>query len=171
MNNKGIENRIEFYKIVKEYTKNVEFQEMKKCAHHGTSRYDHSVRVAYETYKVCKKLKMDYEEITIAALLHDFYTDEVNNLPQKERLQNHPEIACQNARRVFQISEEQEEMIRTHMFPITKEIPKSKAAWIIDGIDDVVAIKERKEEYYQYMKAGFLFLYRNTIKRLTKQNI
>ena len=169
MKSKTIENRIEFYNIIKEYTKNDEFQQLKKYAHHGTNRYDHSVRVAYYTFLAAKKLKMDVEEVTVGALLHDFYTDEVINLKEKEKLKKHPEIACANAKRVFHINEDQEKMIINHMFPVTKKMPETKEAWLIDGIDDFAAIKERQMQYYQYMKAGISFLYMSLIKKLKKQ--
>ena len=102
-------------------------------------------------------------------LLHDFYTNEVTHLSRKEKLKKHPEIACENAKRVFHINEEQEKMIRNHMFPVTRKLPESKAAWLIDGLDDVAAIKERKTQYYSYIKAGISFLYMTLVKRLKKQ--
>ena len=171
MKSKTIDSRIEFYNIVKEYTKNTEFQEMKKYAHHGTNRYDHSICVAYYAYLASKKFKMDVEEVTIGALLHDFYTNEVEMLPQRKKLQQHPKIACENAKRVFQINEEQEKMIKNHMFPITKTLPQTKAAWLIDGLDDVAALKERTDQYIHYMKAGMSFVYMTLVKRITKQSI
>ena len=56
-----------------------DFQKLKDYTHHEGNRYDHCLRVAYYTYKVTKRLNLNYKEATIAALVHDFFTNEVEN--------------------------------------------------------------------------------------------
>ena len=49
-----------------------EYQKLKDIKHHGITRYEHSLRVAYYSYIITKALRLDYKETATAALLHDF---------------------------------------------------------------------------------------------------
>ena len=62
----------EFDQIVNDITNHERFLDLKHELHHGISRYEHSLRVAKVTYQISKKLHLDYERATRAALLHDF---------------------------------------------------------------------------------------------------
>ena len=72
-------NNYEFKRLIKPIIDNKEFQKTKTIQHHGMTRYDHSLRVAYFSYLITKALRLDYKETAEAALLHDFFTDEVVN--------------------------------------------------------------------------------------------
>ena len=65
----------DFFEIIKPIISNEEFQKLKKIKHHGITRYDHCMRVAYFSFQVSKTLHLDYKEVTEAALLHDFFFD------------------------------------------------------------------------------------------------
>ena len=132
-----------FKNIIKKYILHPKYQEMKKYKHHGLTRYEHSLRVAYQTYKITKFLHLNYQETTIAALLHDFFLDEVINELSKNRMRHHPKIAAQNASLYFEINDKQRDMIETHMFPLTLTPPSYLEGWLIDLIDDWVSIYER----------------------------
>ena len=46
---------IEYMEIVSEILKNREFNKLKDFTHHKTTRMEHSKRVAYLSYRICKK--------------------------------------------------------------------------------------------------------------------
>ena len=72
----------EFYKIVRKVLYNKEFKRRKLFTHHGNiSVYDHSLRVAYLSYKISKKLKLDYKNAAIGAILHDMYYEPWQDKP------------------------------------------------------------------------------------------
>jgi len=48
----------EFYSIINDIITNDEFIKTKYIRHHGITRYNHSLRVAYHTFLVTKKLKL-----------------------------------------------------------------------------------------------------------------
>ena len=134
----------EFYNIVEEYINHPKVLAMKNYKHHGINRYDHCFRVAYHTYKITKKLKLNYESATKAAILHDFWTDELDNEKIAiKRYRNHPSIAAENAKKYFGLSSLEEDIIRTHMFPVTLTPPKYLESWIVDLIDDIASVYER----------------------------
>lgn len=135
-----INKEVEFNNIISDILKNKEFIDLKYEIHHGISRLDHSLNVARLTYKMCKRLHVkNYEEITRAALLHDFFRTE--DVPEKCFL-NHPLKAVENSKKNFEISDFQENIIAAHMFPVTKNIPKHVGSWIVSGADKAVAIYE-----------------------------
>ena len=135
--------RTEFFKITKDILVHNEFDKLKNVSHHGISRHNHSMRVAYYTYLVTKTLHLNYKEATRGALLHDFFTDEVKECNGLFRLRRHPNHAVDNAKEVFGISTLEEDIIKTHMFPVTFTPPKYIESWIVDIIDDISAIYEK----------------------------
>ncbi len=80
------------------------------------------------------------------AILHDFYLyDWHNGRKRPEGLHgfNHPKIAVKNAKKYFNINKQVENIIASHMFPLTiTKIPKSKEAFIVSIADKICAIKE-----------------------------
>ena len=133
----------EFELITHDISLNSEFMKLNDCRHHGISRLDHSYRVAYYSYKIMKFLKLNYVEGTRAALLHDFFTDDVSELGSINRLRKHPICALENAKKHFDISPLQEDIIVKHMFPVTIRPPKYLETVIVDVVDDVASIYER----------------------------
>ena len=89
----------EFYSIINDIITNDEFIKTKYIRHHGITRYNHSLRVAYHTFLVTKKLKLNYKEATRAALLHDFFLEETKDMNQHQALRKHPEYALKNAKK------------------------------------------------------------------------
>ena len=149
----------EFYSLIDEYKNNSEFQKLKNVDHHGITRYKHSIRVAYFTYIITKLLHMNYEEATIAALLHDFFIDEVDNEMSIFKLRRHPKYAVKNASKYFYLSDLQKDIISTHMFPITFTPPKYLESWTVDIIDDVCAVYEKVYSIRKELTAAGTFLF------------
>lgn len=133
----------EYYKIVKTILENEEFLKRKEFNHHyNESVYDHVLRVSYDCYKIGKKLHLDYKSLAIAGLLHDFYDKPwQDTFEKKPFLQKHgfvhAEQARINAKKHFPdlVDEKIESMIKTHMFPLNKKIPKYKESWILTIVD------------------------------------
>lgn len=133
----------EFYKLTKDILTNKEFNKLRYINHHGITRYDHSLRVAYYTYIITKKLHLDYHKATKGALLHDFFIDEVSSMDGVSRLRKHPTYALINAKKYYDLSPMEEDIIKTHMFPVTFRPPKYLESWLVDIIDDIASIYER----------------------------
>ena len=104
-------NNYEFKRLIKPIIENEEFQLTKNISHHGITRYDHSLRVAYYSYLVTKMIGLDYKETTIAAMLHDFFTTETKEDNAITKLIKHPNYAVENAKKYFELSEKQEDII------------------------------------------------------------
>ena len=103
-------------------------------------------------------MHLDYKETTEAALLHDFFQEEVADKNFVARLRKHPKCALKNATDNFDLSEKQMDIIKSHMFPITFTPPKYLESWIVDVVDDISAIKERGAVIKQQAKVVGTFL-------------
>lgn len=149
---------LEFERIVSPILEIEEFNQLKFITHHGITRYDHSMRVAYLSYKVCKALHLDYKEVTIAALLHDFFLDEVKHENEANKLRLHPGYAVKNASKYIDLTEKQIDIISTHMFPVTFTPPKYIESWIVDLLDDVAALYEKGYGIHRELRTSIYLL-------------
>ena len=133
-----------FESYTKDIINNDHFKKLKNEAHHGITRYEHSMRVAEWTYKICNLFKFDNtEEVTRAALLHDFYiNDDLAANGGPKALVEHPRIALKNSKKYFEINNNQEDIIVHHMFPCTIKLPESKEAFLVSLVDKGVATFE-----------------------------
>lgn len=148
----------EYQNIIKHILDNKEFQKTKNKIHHGISRYDHLLRVSYYSYIITKKLRLNYKETARAGLLHDFFLDEVESESKINKLQKHPIYALNNARKYYKLTPREEDIIKTHMFPITFTPPKYFESWIVDIVDDVVGIYEQYKSSCKEFKSAVSFL-------------
>jgi uncharacterized protein len=140
---------IEFSNIINPILTNDEFNKLDMIPHHGTTRLEHSLKVSYYSYKIAKKLKLDYKSTARAGLLHDFFLSEVERTNKEKFLSTftHATKAVKRSEHHFGINELEEDIIKSHMFPLNLFVPKYMESWIVTTVDKVVAVKEFKEEY------------------------
>ncbi len=158
----------EYLQIVGDLLENRKFNKLKQEKHHHNSnRFNHCVDVSYMTYNVCKKLKLDYESATKAALLHDFFfDDEFKN--KRKRMLSHPETAIKNAKKITTLSSKEESIIVSHMYPIGGKMPKNIESIVVDVVDDYVSLKEKLGGDLKSLKAAVNFLFVLTINVLLR---
>lgn len=137
-----------------------EFLKTKSIVHHGNTRYNHSVRVAYISYKLSKVLGFDVNSAVRAGALHDFFLvrDDKNIVSSAKMLLEHPSIAKENAINYFGINEKEQNIIESHMFPISNVMPKSKEAWIVTLSDKIVAMFEGATRAKTQLSMWILFI-------------
>lgn len=151
----------EFTYITNDILENEEFCKLKDIIHHGLNRYDHSYTVAYCSYKITKKLRLNYENTTRAALLHDFFFEKNEELNIKDKAKSmvlHPRYALENSMKYYDLTELEKDIILTHMFPVSLNPPKYLESWIVDIVDDAVSIWERLYSVRKQLSFGYNFL-------------
>ncbi len=151
-----------FNTLVEDIKENEHFNKLNEELHHGITRLEHSMRVARWTYKICNFFKMNNkDQITRAALLHDFYIDEdLREEKGSKKLGEHPSVALNNSLKYFKLDKIQKDIIKTHMFPCTFNIPKYKESWLVSGVDKAVSTYEMlrfKSPLYLGIYSLFLF--------------
>ena len=152
---------LQYMSIVNNILDNDEFLKIKKIEHHGISRFDHSLKVSYYSYKIAKAMHLDYEQTAIGGLLHDFFLSPENRT-QKDRMKSvfvHPKQAVAMAKSQFELTKKEEDMIRSHMFPINLSVPKYAESWIVSMVDKCVAANEFAIKFRFRLKYAYnLFL-------------
>ena len=152
---------LQYMSIVNNILDNDEFLKIKSIEHHGISRYDHSLKVSYYSYKIAKILHLDYEQTARGGLLHDFFLSPEDRT-QKDRLKSvftHPKQAVLMAKSKFELTKKEEDMIRSHMFPINLSVPKYAESWIVSMVDKCVATNEFAIKFRFRLKYAYnLFL-------------
>lgn len=158
----------EYLQIVEKFLENKKFGKLKnETHHHNSNRFNHSVEVSYKTYKICKKLRLDYESAARAALLHDFFFDaEFDN--KKERLLKHPKVALENAKKITNLSKKEQNIIASHMYPVGGKMPRYLESIVVDMVDDYVSLKEKLGGDFKNLKAAANFLFILAISVLIK---
>lgn len=159
-----------FYnKIVENILNNEDFNKIKQIEHHGTTRFEHSLKVSYVSYKISKLLHLNDVETARAGLLHDFFISDLNRTT-KERVKEtftHPSRALETASEHFSLSDREKNIIASHMFPTYYVLPKYAESWIVILVDKVIGTYEFGVKFkykLSYMANIFLLLFINNLK-------
>lgn len=165
----NIEKDMEYKNIVNHILNNNKFNEIKKIEHHGTSRFEHSLKVSYYSYKIAKCLKLDSDEVARGGLLHDFFLSDEDRTTKDRVISTfvHPKKAVENAEEQFSISDKERDIIKTHMFPVNLSLPKYTESWIVNFVDKVVGFSEFCHKFgykLAYVANVYLLFLINNIK-------
>ena len=148
------EHLTQFFDIIKDIISNDTVKQMKDYRQHcNTSCYKHCMQVAYFTYITCKKLKLDYVSATRAAMLHDLFLYDWRKKYRNVDISGlhafiHPQIALENASKLFQLNDIEKDVIEKHMWPLTIKFPKFRESYIVTVMDKYSACLET----YYYLK-------------------
>ena len=143
---KNEENYLEFKNIINDIRLHEKVKEMNNYMQHSsTSCYNHCLHVAYYTYLICKKFKLDYFSAARAAMLHDFFLYDWRTGTDHEGAHafTHPETALSNAIEHFEINEKEADIILNHMWPLTiTKMPSCKESFLVSAMDKYCSLKE-----------------------------
>lgn len=148
------QNDVEYMQLISDLIDLEEVQSLRKYVHHKvTNRLAHSVSVSYRSYRLAKKLNLNTRAIARAGLLHDLFFYESENKHQvggKGHNWEHPRIALQNAMKLTELSDLEQDIILKHMFGATVELPKYAESLIVSLIDKQAAIYELSGGFYRF---------------------
>lgn len=147
----------EFYTTIQDLISNETVQKMKEYKqHYDTSTYEHCFYVAYISYKICKKLGLDYKAAARAGMLHDLFLYDWRNSRKRLNLERphafiHPKIALENASKLFNLSKKEKDIIVKHMWPVTWRLPRYPESFIVTFVDKYSALQESFIFYNSYL--------------------
>lgn len=134
----------DFMALVGHLIRHPRFQKLDSITqHHYSTRMEHSINVAYSSYKIAKKFDWDEKATARGGLLHDFfYYDWRDTKFNKGHAWVHPRIAVKNARKLTELSKKEEDIILKHMWGATIAPPVYKEGYIVTMVDKYWAVKE-----------------------------
>ncbi len=149
----------DFYNCIKDIVETDIVKEMDNYIQHGsTTTLKHCIMVSYLSYKMARKLKLNYESVAKAALLHDFFLydwhkNKVGTKFLEKHGFSHPKVALENAKKYFDLTEVEEDIILKHMWPLTlRQLPKYKETVIVCVADKYSSTKETVSPYIRKLK-------------------
>ncbi len=151
--NKFVSNK-EFYSYISDLINNNSVLQLKSFTHHYfTTCYDHSIRVAYHNFIICKLLGLNAKAASRGGLLHDLYLYNrktyVRSKGEKLHGFRHPHIALDNASKLFRLTKIEKDIIVKHMFPLTLKFPKYPESYITTITDKYLCVAEITEGLFK----------------------
>lgn len=121
---------------------------MKRCIQHGRiSTYDHVISVVRLSFYINRRFRLGApdSELVRGAFLHDFYLYDwhENGYPGRLHGLHHPKIALEEASRRYVLTPAEQNIIKSHMWPLTLfYLPKCRAACIVCLADKICSAYE-----------------------------
>lgn len=116
--------------------------------HGNVSVMKHSMKVAYTSLWLSRKLRIKCEEkdLVRGALLHDYFLYDWHD-EEHCGLKNlhgfyHPGVALKNADKEYDLSPRERDIIKKHMWPLTVVPPLCREAWLVTAADKYVSTIE-----------------------------
>ena len=146
--------REQLYAILQQYDENPQVQRMREFIQHGdVTTYQHCKNVVRVSFWLNRRLHLHADETSLAvgAFLHDFYLYDWHKRSTFHGLRrlfemhgfSHPGYACVNAQRVFHITKKEQNIIASHMWPLTfRHVPTCREAVIVCLADKYCAVVE-----------------------------
>ncbi len=137
-----------FYRTLYQMDRETACKKMRQFPqHNGNSTYQHVRNVALYSYFLAEKFDWKIDEVSLArgAILHDYYLycatrEPINGYVHGIR---HPRTALENARKLYKLNKKEENIIRSHMWPLTLfHMPTCKEAWLVSIADKLCAVRE-----------------------------
>lgn len=160
-----INDYLKFYSLVADIISNETVQEMKKYRqHYDTTTYEHCFNVSFISYKICKKLKLDYVSVARAAMLHDLFLYDWRGGKKADKFRDlhafsHPKTALENALKLFDLNKKEKDIIVKHMWPVTLSFPKYPESFIVTFVDKFSALQESFIFYNNFLQTKKLYKY------------
>lgn len=157
----------EFFHIISDYLREPKILELDNFIQHcHTTRLLHCVNVSFLTYRECKLHQLNWVQAVDAALLHDFFLYDWRNLenPKQCHAYAHPVAALENARQLMSLSSLQENIILSHMWPLTVCKPSSPEAKVVTKMDKYATAMEFGSIIHDWSIASAI---RDRVERIT----
>lgn len=157
-----IKDETEYLEYVSDILNNSEFQKLESYVHHNSNRLQHSLNVSFYSYKISKLFNLDSKKVARASLLHDFFLIDnlsVSKIDRFKTLFLHPRKAHFNSSKYYFLSDMEQNIILSHMFPIGLDFPRYKESLLVDLVDDYVAIYEAVYAKRNEISAALTYLF------------
>jgi uncharacterized protein len=112
--------------------------------HGGVDCLEHCLNVSVTSFRICKRLGLDYRSAARGGLLHDFFLYDWHTENPYGGLHGfrHPRVAAMNAGKHFDLNERELDVIEKHMWPLTLPLPRYPETFVVVLVDKLFCIIE-----------------------------
>lgn len=132
--------------VIYELARDERIRQMSKFIQHGnTTCLRHCISVAYCSLYIAERFHLNVDKYSMVrgALLHDYFLYDWHMCKLGELHGfHHPRIACENAKRDFDLNPIEEDIIRKHMWPLTPFLPVYLETWVVSMADKYCSMAE-----------------------------
>ena len=133
----------EYLDCVQDILDNKVFQSMDQFIQHGhTTCKAHCIQVSYIAFEICRRRGWDSRSAARAGLLHDLFLYDWHTKGNHIHGFTHPRVAMNNARKYFDLTPQEQNIILRHMWPLTPIPPRSKEGLVIVYADKFCSLYE-----------------------------
>ena len=136
---------VEYEEQIQDMIQNELILSMKNYIQHSDIHcLEHCLYVSYISYRICRRLGLNYRSAARGGLLHDFFLYDWHIIRPHIGLHGfvHSHIALHNASKHFLLNEIEKDIIKKHMWPLTIAFPKCKEAFVVALVDKYCASME-----------------------------
>ncbi len=147
----NLSHQAQFFNLAQDLLSDPTVLSMDQWLHHGKiTCLEHSLFVAYISYRIGDFFHLDTQALARAGILHDFYLYHKRDKTAHQGLQcfDHPVIAVENAKKITNLSAKEENIILSHMWPFCACLPKSLEAILVNTVDTCAAFLEFSGIHY-----------------------
>ena len=146
--------REQLYAILEQYDHHPKVQEMREFIQHGdVTTYQHCKNVVLVSFWLNRRFHLGADETALAVggFLHDFYlydwhkTSSFHGIRRLFEMHgfSHPGSAYVNTKHYFHITKKEQDIIQSHMWPLTfRHVPTCREAIIVCLADKYCAVVE-----------------------------
>lgn len=141
----------EFCRATQELLDSDSVRMMGRWRHHGRiTCLDHSLFVAYISFRCARLLHLDCSAAARGGLLHDLYLYDSKDKSAHPGWQcfDHPRAAARNAEALTRLTPKERNIILSHMWPLGGAMPRSPEALLVDLVDTICAGLELSHLYH-----------------------
>ena len=149
---------LEYLEGVQDILEHPVFRSMDHYYQHGTTTCkEHCIRVSYLSYRICRKMGWNSCSAARAALLHDLFLYDWHTHAKLTGHHfhgfTHPRTALENAVMHFDLTEQEQNMILRHMWPLTPIPPATLEGLAVCLADKICSSAEVIENIRKKMQS------------------
>lgn len=137
---------LEFCRLTGELLESEPVRMMGRWQHHGRiTTLDHSLFVAYLSFRAARWLRLDERAAARGGLLHDLYLYDPRQPGSHQGNQcfAHPKAALSNAWALCgSLTPKEENIIISHMWPLARKMPRYRESFVVNLADKTCATLE-----------------------------